>query len=66
MNVLVLPFCIGVPFTDSLELEDVGIGDLLTVGDVRPHGAMVSAILPAAHWLVMIWKSRALTSLTIV
>ena len=28
-----------------------------------PTGAKVSAILPALHWLVMNWKSRALTSL---
>ena len=31
-----------------------------------PIGAKVSKVLPMVHWLVAIWKSRALTSLRMV
>jgi hypothetical protein len=66
MNALVLPFCICLPFTHVLRFSTCGSGTSLLSAMYGPMGAAVSKILPAIHWLVVIWKSRALTSLMIV
>ena len=47
-------------------VEIVRILDLVGGHDRRAHRAKVSKVLPIIHWLVAIWKSRALTSFRMV